>query len=597
MHTATLLGALFAQMLVSPWSQTNPPLAERLANDFGPLERNAPFVHYAVPAMSGVQRLPDVYPSDGQPGALVRIVMAKDEYEPGSFLILANRELGRTQLTLSEFRNEKGDVFPPTELDLKVVKVWYQNRNAWYSYFGDTGFALTPELLLNDEDLIRVDETRAANYARVRGKDGKVSERWLNPPRQLNRVFWDCHRGGDAFACMRPGFEDADALQPVKLPKGAFKQFFLTAHATKDTPAGLYRGMVRVGGCGTIPVEIRVLDFVLPKPMCYFNDDMPFLVNFYNYECFGMIMELNGGDLALTKRQAAAILKNHAAHGQDINWLRFSMLEAEGVDYQKMADAAGYSTNAVCGSLPLSTRGGTFTERNESIRRATAAVRKLVGERDVYVAYGDEPPPAWLQATRADLEMVQSHGLKLILAGSDNVFRKAGYQYDWHNIAKVAEDDSTTRLWNQFGNAPRVAWYSAQHVGVENPDFNRRQNGMAAYLSNYSCLCNYAHHFGSYNDDSEGYKPMVFTYGQAKGVIDTLQWEGFREGLDDIRYATKLVKLARAAAASKTDVRLRFEGNKALQYLAEFRKDADDLNACRLEMTRYILKLARVMEK
>ena len=582
-------GIVLAQMLVRPCSQANVPLAERVAADFGPSERNRQFVHYAVPAMSGVQRLPDAYPADGQAGAPVWIVMAKDEYEPGSFLVWANRGANSVKLTLSEFKNEKGEVFPAENLDLKVIKVWYQNRNAWFSYFGDTGFKLVPELLLNDENLIRVDTARAANYARIR-ENGKVREHWLNPPREISRVHWDCHRGGDQFACMRPGFEDADTLQPVALPAGAFKQFFLTAHATKETKAGVYRGAVDVGGC-EVPVEIRVLDFVLPKPMCYFDDNQPFLVNFYNYECFGMFMEVNGGDLELTKRQAVAVLKDHAAHGQDVNWLRWSMLEAEGVDYQRMTDEAGYNTDVLCGSLPLATQGGSAVERDAAIERAAQAMKRQYGERETFVAYGDEPPPAWLQKTRKDLEMVQSHGFKLILAGSDNVYRKSGYQYDWHNIAKVAEDDSSTRLWNQFGSKPRVAWYSAQHVGTEDPDFNRRQNGMAAYLSGYSCHCNYAHHFGAYNDDSEGYKPMVFTYGQAKGVIDTLQWEGFREGMDDIRYATALVKLARAAAADKTNVRRRFEGNKALQYLAEFRKDSDDLNACRMEMIRFILKL------
>ena len=585
-------GIVLAQALVSPCSQANVPLAERVAADFGPSERNRQFVHYAVPAMSGVQRLPDAYPADGQAGAPVRIVMAKDEYEPGSFLVWANRGANNVKLTLSAFKNEKGEVFPAENLDLKVIKVWYQNRNAWFSYFGDTGFKLVPELLLNDENLIRVDTARAANYARIR-ENGKVREQWLNPPREISRVHFDCHRGGDQFACMRPGFEDADTLQPVALPAGAFKQFFLTAHATKETKAGVYRGSVDVGGC-EVPVEIRVLDFVLPKPMCYFDDNQPFLVNFYNYECFGMFMELNGGDLELTKKQAAAVLKDHAAHGQDVNWLRWSMLEAEGVDYQRMSDDAGYNKNVLCGTVPLSTQGGSAVERDAAIERAARAMKRQYGERETFVAYGDEPPAWWLQKTRKDLEMVQSHGFKLILAGSDNVYRKSGYQYDWHNIAKVAEDDSSTSLWNQFGNKPRVAWYSAQHVGTEDPDFNRRQNGMAAYLSGYSCHCNYAHHFGSYNDDSEGYKPMVFTYGQAKGVIDTLQWEGFREGMDDIRYATALVKLARAAAADKKNVRRRYEGNKALQYLAEFRKDFDDLNACRMEMIRYILKLQNV---
>ena len=117
---------------------------------------------------------------------------------------------------------------------------------------------------------------------------------------------------------------------------------------------------------------------------------------------------------------------------------------------------------------------------------------------------------------------------------------------------------------------------------------------MAAYLSNYSSLCNYAHHFGSYNDDSEGYKPMVFAYGQYKGVLGTLQWEGFREGLDDIRYATMMVKLARRAAESK-DVDVRYEGNKALMFLASFRRDADDLDECRYEMINWIFRLRKAL--
>ena len=79
---------------------------------------------------------------------------------------------------------------------------------------------------------------------------------------------------------------------------------------------------------------------------------------------------------------------------------------------------------------------------------------------------------------------------------------------------------------NEYG------WYACQHVGVENPAFNRRQNGLAPYLANYSALCNYAHHFGPYNDRSGTYKPMVFAYGCGDGVIDTLQWEGFREAVD-----------------------------------------------------------------
>ena len=130
-----------------------------------------------------------------------------------------------------------------------------------------------------------------------------------------------------------------------------------------------------------------------------------------------------------------------------------------------------------------------------------------------------------------------------------------------------------------------------QHVGAENPDYNRRQNGLLPYLSGYSALCNYAHHLGPYNDDATTYRPMVFVYGTADGVIDTLQWEGFREGVDDIRYATLLHGLA-AKAAAATNLDTVYAGRKALQWFALFDKDSADLSTARLEMIRMILQLA-----
>ena len=122
---------------------------------------------WAVPAMSGEAKLPDRDPADGEKGGVVRIVMAKEEYEPGSFVVVADSDLGKTSFELSEFRNERGQALPASALDLKFVKVWYQNGNAWWSYFGDSGVRLCPELLVNDEDLIRVDTEKKANYARL----------------------------------------------------------------------------------------------------------------------------------------------------------------------------------------------------------------------------------------------------------------------------------------------------------------------------------------------------------------------------------------------------------------------------------------------
>ena len=199
---------------------------------------------WAVPAMSGVQRLPDAIPEDGEKGGTVRIVAARGEYEPGSFVIRSDVDLGKVQPVVGKLVNEKGDVFPADALDLTVVKVWYQNRNGWFSYFGDTGAKLCPELLLHDEDLIRVDTAKEANYARITASDGRVSEWWLNPPRLLNARYYDHFVPTTAFPSMRPGFADAKTIQPVALDKDVSKQFILTAHVKSSIPAGVYRGTI-----------------------------------------------------------------------------------------------------------------------------------------------------------------------------------------------------------------------------------------------------------------------------------------------------------------------------------------------------------------
>ena len=89
---------------------------------------------------------------------------------------------------------------------------------------------------------------------------------------------------------------------------------------------------------------------------------------------------------------------------------------------------------------------------------------------------------------------------------------------------------------------------------------------------------------------------MVLAYGQYNGVIDTLAWEGYREGIDDIRYATLLKQLALKAAESSS-VNVRYAGRKALQFFASLDPASSDLNATRLEMIDQILNLQDILEK
>ena len=538
---------------------------------------------WSVPAMSGVQRLPDAIPADGEQGGTVRIVAARGEYEPGSFVVRSDVDLGRVQPVVGELVNEKGDVFPADALDLKVVKVWYQNKNGWFSYFADTGMKLCPELLLHDEGLIRVDTAKEANYARITAADGKSAEWWLNPPQDKK-----------PFPSMRPGFADAKTIQPVALEKGVSKQFFLTAHVAHSTPAGIYCGSISLTTnhqpLTTIPISLRVLDFDLPRPMAYIHPEMDFRVCSYDYVGRNHILELNGGDEELMWKQLEAILANFVAHGQDMKWLRSKTGSEELERTIDLMKKVGMRTDVFVGGVDYKWQERDAKASRERADRIVAYYDKKYGHHNVYCGYGDEPGMKFFPENRPVFDAYQAAGIKFIIASHEHIFDQAGFRWDWHNAARNPADASSPSIWNQMGTNTYCAWYANQHVGAENPELSRRQNGLAAYLSGYSALCNYAHHLGPYNDVSETYKPMVFVYGTADGVIDTLQWEGFREGVDDIRYATLMTALARKAEKSG-DVEVRYLAGKAKLFLARFDKKTDDLNAARGEMIGFIERL------
>lgn len=554
---------------------------------------NAEVDWWAVPAMSSVQRLPDAIPEDGVKGGEVRLIAARGEYEPASFVLRSDKDLGKVQLTVGKLVNEKGEVFPADALDLRIVKVWYQNGNGWFSYFADTGFKLCPELILHDEDLIRVDCEKEANYARITGKDGRKSEWWLNPPRLLNGRYYDHTVETWAFPSMRPGFADAKTLQPVSLDKDVSKQFILTAHVAPGTPAGIYRGFITGGGL-SIPVAVKVLDFDLPRPMAYFHPEMDFRICSYDYIGSNEILKLNGGDEDLMWTQLEAILADMAAHGQDMKWIRTNTATAESERTIALMKKVGMRTDTFLGGVDFVWNERDYQTSYERAERISAYYDRTYGHHNIYGGYGDEPGPKFFPANRSIFDAYQAAGLKFIIASREHIIDLAGYRWNWHNASKNPTDPSVPSIWNELGSNTYVAWYADQHVGAENPEFNRRQYGLAPYLSGYSALCNYAHHLGPYNDDSETYKPMMFFYGSADGVLDTIQWEGFREGVDDIRYATLLMALCREADKSD-DIQLRYLAGKARVMLARFDHKTGDLDAARVEMIGFIESLREAL--
>ena len=109
-----------------------------------------------------------------------------------------------------------------------------------------------------------------------------------------------------------------------------------------------------------------------------------------------------------------------------------------------------------------------------------------------------------------------------------------------------------------------------------------------------TCNSNYAHHLDGYNDiRGSTFRSMNFIYTDGNGVIDTLQWEGHREAIDDVRYATLIQQLARPLLNQQAHVAGDFAARQALKFLADLETDDFDLTWARLEMIRHILNLMK----
>ena len=62
--------------------------------------------------------------------------------------------------------------------------------------------------------------------------------------------------------------------------------------------------------------------------------------------------------------------------------------------------------------------------------------------------------------------------------------------------------------------------------------------------------------------DYPHYRDHVFAYPTSNGVIDTIQWEGCREGVDDTRYVASLIKKEGSSTSAKTIVSAGLSNNE-----------------------------------
>ena len=167
------------------------------------------------------------------------------------------------------------------------------------------------------------------------------------------------------------------------------------------------------------------------------------------------------------------------------------------------------------------------------------------GVANAYFCGIDEADGDLLKTQRQAWDAVHAAGGKMWAASwRDDLLDAMGGLLDLAVLSRQCRGQITA--WHELG--VRVWLYSNPNVGPEYPETFRRNYGLILLEEGWDGCCPYAyqHGFGKsiWDDfDSEKYRDICFTYPTIDGVIDTIQWEGFREGITDVRYAATLLKL------------------------------------------------------
>lgn len=566
---------------------------------------------YEIPAISSIRHLSNKISSEAKPAQSLQLVATPGEFEPASFLAEAkDGNIGKFEIKVSPLKGPGGAVIPADAVDIRVVKTWYQAGTAWHSYFGDpTRRELIPELLLHDEALVKVDQEKQENYLRV-GNDYK----WISYPFE---------KAESVFNYITEPVADAPKLLPVSIPKGENRQFWLTVKVPENAKDGVYHGTLTFSAdgkpAGNLEVQLRVLPFRLPVPMTYYNLDNEYLVSIYSTDVLDISRRFKL-DMNQAEKLQKSIYRNLLDHNvRNIRAMQSnSMRKDQEQALSEVRRELELMKEVGAPLKPLIADGWVFDspgagkdgENMEGFQKRIddyiKTVKGVVGHDDLYLSTWDEAGEVKVKRFRELAEYTQEQNMKVWMTTAEGRhFNLAGYAIDLANHGGWPSKELAAP-WHAVG--AKVASYAGPHLGVENPDVFRRWEGLARYKENYDASFNYKYFEQLHPTISDRLKQNVWNdflasefrsfcmvYPTANGMIDTISWEGFREGIDDVRYATLLKQEAQKAMKSG-NAAARREAKKALMWLELLDAHTADLNAARQEMIEYILKIKKLTQ-
>ncbi len=506
-----------------------------------------PYIVWIIDPISNEKVLPNSFPVPGIVGTELALAACPGEYEPASFAIYGFKALRDVTVTRGEVASGESTL-PSSQIEVHVVKCWWQAGVGVADVKHPT---LTPELLLKDADFVLVEDEAKRNRLR------------------------------DAAAPV-----DAAELQPVSIPAGETQQFWVTVHIPEGTSPGIYTSRMTLAIENApetvLPFTVEVLPISLEQPALRYS--------IYYRGRLAEDLEGSIGSKWKSPRQYSAEMRNLKAHGITHPTCHQDFDNAQLLDRAiELRTRAGIAVDPFY-TLGLQTRGYTSPEDletlKERVRSGLSHLRKH-GIKELYIYGIDEASGEVLKSERPSFKAAHEAGAKVFAACASGAFELVGDVLDLA-VFNGPLNPSEAKKWHSLEHS--IFSYANPQVGVEEPETYRRNYGLALWKAGYDGAMNYAyqHNFGDIyvDDDHETFRDHVFAYPTVDGVIDTIQWEGFREGVDDVRYVTTLLKAIENATGDKDDL-----AKEAKEWVGTIDPDGD-LQTIRAEMVKWILRLS-----
>ncbi len=541
----------------------------------------------------------------------IRIAAAQNEYEPASFVVKPVRNIPNFLPVAEELKSADGHTIPASAIDIRLVKQIIVK-----------GRTLSPNVLIHDDALLKVDPVKMEMSLRLNFPSGV---KYLN----VTPASPDAVKKENQTAKNFP-VHDSPGLLPFDLQEGVNQQFWLTLKTTPEMKPGLYTSKISLTENGkmlsSIPVKVRILPFTLPEPKTNYDPSRMFTTSVYFFDdlssgCAGSEDGAINHVMPLSRQQFQAYLNNLYEHGVRQptiimgnwypSWNSWVTPQAPRVyknpekAKQKMTERLQMLKEAGFPIKPLYFHTGgnigfrEFYDRarhkellEKFIAEGNAFYKKQLGHDDIYHYGLDEADGERLLKEFDVWKDMRAKGAKVYTTlKAANIPLVAG-KLDVA-VAVHKPEKANARLMHDNGGR---LWVYAQPFATQVSGYaHRRGYGYGVYFADYDGICNYSFNhwdwrtipWSMHNDAAPA---LTYTMPTADGVVDTPGWEGYREGIDDVRYATKLREEIARAASDPAKKKL---AEKASRFLDTTNIDTQEFDSARTRMRiiDYILDL------